>query len=753
VGFENMDDATWSKMEKALSGTNKVLGDYTNQDHAFFRFDPMDQAGGMRAKMVAALGDKLSENSLASGVLSDKSNLSSRAGVSEALRSVLATLHESIDNNPGLQGPQADLMKEAMTRKFLSMLPETSTKLASIKRMGIPGYDGDFQGNFARRAGGGVNDTANIYSAPAFAAAFKQIGSAMDNLSRAGNPEMQEKGQIVADEINTRHANSMQPVDNSTVNLINSLGHSFYLAVAPAFYIRTMAQPWHRGIPILGARYGFANASKEMFGATPVSLKIIQQSIAQGWASDGLAGLANGSMKFKDMGLSPREEQFIQDLHDSGDLKLGQAQQLQKMIIGGSQKVQDLTRAASMTAQYAEMTNRLITGLSAFRLAEKGRPDVTQQGYDANVKYARNAIVNAMDNFDSYNTARDIGKNGVFGKVTPLATQFMNYSMQTMQQIARTVHDGMFNRDQSPEGLQRSKEAKKEFAGLFATTAMISGAMGLPFVNAAAGVYNMLTQDDDNPTDIRQSARNGLADMFGPEIGNVLSHGVGAAIGVDTSTFGLQNLLPGSEFIASRRLLKDRLDDLSTSLLGPALNGAIDIANAGVKISDGYYMKGIEAALPSGLKGYFKAWELSDKGYTDSKGNPIGLKATPADIAWQSVGLRPEDKAVQAEAQQYSMADQERLANRSNVIRTHIMQAQGDPEALASAVQEMRDYNKANPYQPITADALMNTVRQHVMLQATGQLSGTGVGATNVKQYTVQNQKLRFARGANSAMP
>lgn len=766
IGFKDMDAATWAKMEQALVGTNKVLGNYQDQDHAFFRVDSSDQMAGLERKLVAAGGNKIDVSKNSRGLLSTNGAVDQRAGIPAALRTVLANLHDTVESTPGLDPAQGGLMKDAMTRQILSLLPETSSKLATIKRMGIPGYDGDFLGNFSKRASGAAHDLSHVYTAQDFTQSFKQMNDGVDTLARSGSPEMQEKARAAVDELAQRHANSLTPLDNSPINTINSFGHSFYLAVAPAFYIRTMAQPWHRGMPYLGSRFGWVDSAKELASATPIALKIMKASIAKGWNDGGLLGVANADMNFKGMGLSPTDEAFVQELHDRGRLKLGMSQELQRMTSNsGTQKLQDAGKVAGLTAQYAEMTNRLITGLSAFRLAQAGKGG-KNLGVEGNTEYAMNAIDRVMDNFDSTNTARAIGKYGPLGKAGPLATQFMNYQLQTMQQIARTAHDGFFNRDQSPEGQQRSLEAKKELGGLFATTAMISGAMGLPFVNAAAGVYNMLTNDPDNPSDIREGARQSLASTFGVGVGDVIAHGVGhlpslwgSTAGVDTSTFGLQNVLPGSEFLASRRLMKDRLADQSEALMGPALNGIADIIKAGVQMSDGNYVKGIENALPSGLKGYYKAAELAGVfgpgGYTDARGIQTGQKASGWDVGLQATGLRPADKANAAEMQQYELEDNERRTNRASIIRSQFVKAQNDPDALASAGDAVSAFNAKNPIQPITGLSITATMRQQAMMMATAQSTGTGVGAANKRQLAVNLQKQQYGNigGALDAMP
>lgn len=736
--YRNMDQATWDRMQAALSKTNKVLGDFNGQNHAFMRFDSLEEAQAAYRKLRAAAGDKFVAPDSASGKLAEGGVISSNAGVSAAMRSALATLHDNVDA-AGLTGEQATAMKDALTRKFLSMLPETSTRLAQTKRMGVPGYDGDFLGSFAKRAGGGVRDTANIYAMRGFSDAFTGMDQAIDQLARTGDPEMQTRAQMMADEIKKRYYNGMQPIDNEHVNLLNSLGHSFYLAASPAYLIRSMAQPWHRAIPVIGARYGFVNSAKEMAGATGDAIRIMANSIRDGWSEAGLRGVLDADLNLDGTNLSAADKAFVQEMHDRGVLKLGQARQLQNLVVGGNLHLRDASRAAAMTIQYSDMVNRLVTGLAAFRLAQKqgGR------SVEANTEYALKAVDNAMDNFDPNNTARAIGKHGFAGKVTPLFTAFLNYNFQTMQQIARTVHDGMFNRDSSPEGLQRSREARRELAGLMGTTAMISGAMGLPFVSAFAGVYNMLVQDDDNPSDIRLGVRNWLAETLGTDLGNIASHGIGYGLGVDTASFGLQDLLPGSQFLADRRLFKDKIADSAKGWWGPSINAGLDIGEGLIKLSDGQFAKGIEQMLPSGLKGAWKAYQISNYGYTDSKGNPIPVEATPWDIAIQSTGLRPASRALASEASNYFNVSQSRLDARRQLIMDNYFKGvdRKDQALLASATEQIQAFNKANPTQPITN--LAGMIRQKYQQRALGAASGTGVPVSARRMPALQEQ-IRF---------
>lgn len=751
ASLKGVDEATQKKIQDALKGSNKVVGNLVGNDgNVFFRVDTQDQARGLHDKLAKAAGMKMVDGSNAWGKLSynDPSFVS---GTSPALRQMLADLHSTVENS-GLDGAAADAMRETLTRSLLSILPETSSRSAKMNRQGIPGYDANFLGSFSRRAMGGVRDTTNIYTQRAFDDSFNQMRASVDQLNRTGSAAGRIRATDTLDEITKRYANDHKAVDNTTINTINSLGHAFYLAMSPAYLIRTTAQPFHRALPLLGSRYGFVNSAKEIGGATGVAMKIVANTLRQGWQADGMRGVLDAGMQFRDMGLSKTEEAFVQELHDRGVLNLGQTRQLQQMALGGTQRQQDMQRMASMTAQYAEMSNRLATGLAAFRLAEKGSKDITQAGHAANVEYAIQAVDRAMDNFDSTNTARAIGKHGFAGKSTPLLTAFMNYNLQTMQQIARTVHDGMFNQDQSPEGLQRAKEARKEFSGLMATTMMISGAMGLPFANVFAGLYNTYKDisDPDNPGDIRIDAQNFLASTFGKTAGETIAHGLPRLANFDSSTFGLENLMPGSEFLASRQLLKDRLADQSQALMGPALNGAVGIGEAMHQMYQGYWAKGIEAALPSGLKPYFKAYELATKGYTNSKDNPIPLKATGWDVALQAGGFHTGSRATELEAQQFAEARQAQLGDRKSLIQDQFYKAavNHNPDDMAAVQQKLASFNQANPTQAIRNVA--GGIHNQMAALAMGNAFGAGFAVTRQQMPTLAHQ-IAFARDA--AMP
>src|SRR6185503_6013010 len=139
-----------------------VLGDLMDgaSDHAFFRVESLDESTGLRQKLLAAGGDKIAPNSAASGKLADQTD--SALGVSPALRSILTSLHDTVEQ-AGITGDAAAAVRDTITRQVLAMLPETSSRSAKMNRRGIPGYSADFLNDFQKRASGGVQDISNMY--------------------------------------------------------------------------------------------------------------------------------------------------------------------------------------------------------------------------------------------------------------------------------------------------------------------------------------------------------------------------------------------------------------------------------------------------------------------------------------------------------------------------------------------------------------------------------------------------------------
>ena len=729
IGWKDMDDATWAKMGKAMEGSGKVLGDYQGQDHAMMTFNTASEAAGMRNRLEAAMGDKADISKSLSGLRAAYIG-NDLAGLSTGLRAVLDTLHDNI-TSLGLAPEQALAMKDQLTRTILSLTPETSGKSAKIARQGIPGADGDYLGVMARTSMASAHDTAGIYAAPLFAQASRGMDAALRTLALDPDIKVQEYGRSVVTEMLKRHENSMKPASTSLAPLINAIGYAWTMAVNLGQVIRNGSGIAIQSLPRLGGTYGYVPAFKALMSTGADAMRIVTGELHRNFAEGGVAGVLNARIDFHKLGLTDRLAHDMQFLQDHGVFDQGQGAVLRDMAQGGSTKMNELHRAVSSFVTYSELYNRLVVGMAASNLAHARQPGMPGDAISAKHQaYAREVIDETLGNFNPTNIGRALGRHGFASEWTPIMTMFTQFNFQAMEQIAAATHAGLFGKDKSEAGLARAKAARKELAGVFGMTTMVAGVMGLPFATAVAGLYNKFNDDPDNPGDIREVVRSALASHFGVGGGDLVAHGLIGGIGMDSSGFGMANLIPGSELLASRRQGKDFLDDASKALIGPAFGMILDGARAWSEFKDGNVVQAITHMMPAAVKGPWKASVMAERGFTDSKGNPIGLTATPSDIAIQWLGFRPESLAMQRELSGYTQTDQNILNHRSGVLTDHIFKAHkfGDAADQEKAMVEWKAFILKNPTQPI-AD-LAAVFRKHAMDEAIGRMTGTGVAVS-----------------------
>jgi hypothetical protein len=273
-----------------------------------------------------------------------------------------------------------------------------------------------------------------------------------------------------------------------------------------------------------------------------------------------------------------------------------------------------------------------------------------------------------------------------------------------MEHYIRLLDQGWLNKSDTLSAEDRAA-AKKAMYGTLAMTGAIAGTMGLPFANVLAVAVNAFADDDDKK-DARSDYRGFLANVFGKDVAEVVAHGVTRVAGFDISaSAGHQDLLPGTRFLADRRAFQDKIKDGSLTMMGPAINGALDIVGGLTHIMDGNLKQGFETALPRALKGVYKAQDMARTGvYEDKAGNALPIPISPWDIGVQVAGFTPAKKSDRAEANFYYQAEQSLTKQaKARMLNTATKAYErGDMEEFDQAVAEIEQYNLRNPEQAIT---------------------------------------------------
>jgi hypothetical protein len=341
-----------------------------------------------------------------------------------------------------------------------------------------------------------------------------------------------------------------------------------------------------------------------------------------------------------------------------------------------------------------------------------------------------------MFDFQSSNTARQLGKRGFAGPITPLLTQFMSYTTQMTEKLyseaASSVGKARFG-ETPEETAERARQARTYLAGHLTAVTALAGSLGLPFAGAfAAGLEKLVNNfgPDDKPFDATASWRNFLAHVLGKDVGEVVARGIPRLAGLDLSTrMGEAELLPFTGMLSDRRNFHDSFTAAFGKMSGASTDMFLGVADAAHQIGQGDVLGGMKMLAPVGLKNPLEAYRMSTEGYVDTQGRKLPISAGAGAILYQLMGFSPEQKAEYSE--QRNDDEQMRTGlvteakNRTNAILRAITNK--DQPRATTLIESQQKWDAANHEYAVLphlgqAVARLNTV------QAQARALGTPLG-------------------------
>lgn len=281
------------------------------------------------------------------------------------------------------------------------------------------------------------------------------------------------------------------------------------------------------------------------------------------------------------------------------------------------------------------------------------------------VEYAVEQARRAMPNYNLGNKARIGTSKGPLGALGAPITQFKHYGLHMYSIMANLAKESMSGPNKA--------EARKAFAGLLASHAMMAGVLTLIAdpLRYIGGAYDALS-GAQKPHDYQNDVRGFMADVFGPELGEVLARGAPHALGFDVHRrVGLANLLEIPEMRSFDKA--GAAEVLIGAALGASGENLTNIVDGLRKFRDGDVMGGMISAMPRLARDITKAYKLDTTGVTDQRGK-VELpaeKISNADVAYQALGFQPsrvsefrEGRAAVQEAQQEAKSEHDRLVQR-----------------------------------------------------------------------------------------
>ena len=660
-----------------------------------------------------------------------------------------------------------DNILESVEQMYLQTLPDQSIRKMFMHREGIQGMN---------------QDMLRAFTASAFRIAYQQSRLAYsDKLYRAidgaeatteGMPADEKKvyGDYIG-ELENRLQYIMNPPDTGKIPSYLSNASFIWYMTSPASALVNMLGVPAVGIPVVGAKFGNANAAKTM---TDYARKFA----TTGFKKDGkwaFPSLANKPDIFNDRQQKAFDKFVADGLIDitlTHDI-VGLAETDSNLYTGRMQKVMQVLSA---TFHGAEKFNREVVAMSAYDLAyEKNIKPESEGGLGLSPDAAqRKAIEEAKDlTYKSMFDYSALNKPRYFqGKYAKVFLQFKQFSQQMTYMLARSAYEGFSMKfdandrkdiggqinntrlEDGQEALDGKKletavdkyikdfktEGKKRLMGTLGTTFIFAGATGLPGWAAFSALMEMLhylfadEDEEDKPFDFDNWFKNWSADTFGGFLGD----SIGGFLG-DSISRGVASQATGID-VADRMGLNDmwfkdqrkQPDMQSTaqayivSLMGPAVGIGVNAFNAYDQFSQGHYDRALETLSPAIIKNGLKAARLEREGALTLSGDELIPDFSTTEIAAQAIGFQPERLAQKQKANiEMKNAEQEIIHKHDMLLNAIFLAVDTQDDALMQRViEKISRFNASNPGMAITGKNITNSIKRRYKLRALSEVTG-----------------------------
>jgi hypothetical protein len=591
--------------------------------------------------------------------------------------------------NAALTPDDAKDMLDAVNQMYLRSLPEMSGAKQFLKRRGTPGWSKDTRRAFASSMFHGAFYRAKLKNLPELRSQLAVMRTDAD--AKGGEAD------ILFKHMRLLHSNAMTRWDAPLIDTAGNINYVWYLGFTPSFMVLNMLQNPMVAVPMMAARFGWTRAWAELTkaGAQAAKVRLKQFYDKGGWSTE---------LDLDEVTKDAGEREMLKALMAEGLIDLTQAHDLGTVAGDRSPKWQWMMRAATFFPHHTEVFNRVTAALAAYRLA-KAKPDMKVDP----LKYAKEVVANA--HFDYSNSNKPYFMTPGFSKLGKLVFALKQYQQHMIYSLVRNFHQAL--KGATP---QERKIARRTLYGLFVMHGLAAGAMGLPFAAiplAAANIIQEVFGDDDEPWDSEVAFRNFLADAFGVSTAELLSRGVGRAVGVDVAPrIGLGEL--GLLWRWSENAEgKAAWNEVLAGIMGPAFaipGGAYEAAK---HFSNGNYTRGWEATSPKVVRDLVRTYRYGTQGDQTTKGRTLkpAEDFSTLELAYQALGFKPSQVAELQEARgaviQVETAVKDR---RETLIRAAVdARMSKDANGLKEVMSEIQEFNRKYPEQRITVSSILKS--------------------------------------------
>lgn len=626
-----------------------------------------------RKRLVGEMRRAFPHAEVTSGVLAEK------GAARDAMDPRMVAELQRMLGNSGIDAETSNAIMDNVWQRWLETLPDLSTRKRFIHRKGTAGFDGDA----LRAFGSHMFHAAHQMGRLKYGMELQElVNQAADQAEQSDDPV---RGMTLANELRKRDEWVRNPEGSAAAQWVTSTMFVWYLAASPAAAIVNLAQTPMVMMPVLAGRFGgFGKASAALLKAS--------------------ADLLGGRGSMANAKLSDEERAALEHFYDSGLIDRTQSHELAGVGETGAAynpRRAQVMKIISWAFHRAEVVNREVSAIAAYRLARSAGQNV------ATALDAAHDLV-YRGHFDYSNSSRARVLQNDFAKVLGV---FQNYQLNTWWRILRDVRDSV--KGDTPAA---RREARYQLAGMAGMMTLMGGVTGLFGYNVMMAIAGVLLDDDDDPFTFKAEMERHVADLFGPDIGDMILRGVpGHLAGLDiTGRVGLPDF-----FVRAPETDAEGGDWVKEMLVGLAGVTGSTLVNFGDSLKlmrEGKPMRAIEVSAPKAVKDWMQAYRYANEGILNRKGDAIMEwdQVRAWDVIAELLGFTSAHVAERYERNdQLKDAEQSVLDRRRELMNRFALATQlGDADARTSAIAAIKKFNAMPINRPlaITTESLKRSL-------------------------------------------
>jgi N12 class adenine-specific DNA methylase len=609
-------------------------------------------------------------------------------------------IFEILENAKGIPGSQLELLKDQINQHFIKALPDLSHRKHFVHRQNVEGYSRDQMRAFADNMQHAAHHIARIRHAD------KMDSTVASLLQESKMLKKNEENDDVTDlynELNARMKIYNNPDISPVTQAITAGGFLWNIGPSIASALVNLTQTPLVAFPILATRFkktGSISASRALMKAS-----------ADYFTSK--PRLDSGPSLIDNAKLPQHERDMIARLIDDGTIDVTGAHSLAQAAGNdflnlakskhGSTALK-VMRAVSWPFHVAELANRKITALAAYRLAIENGMSIE----DA-INETREVVLESHFDYSQANRAR-----WMEGNVRRVLFLFKQYSQQMTWLLARSLQQAV--KGESPEV---KKAAAQRLGMILGGHFLVAGMNGMPVLGSVMAVAQFLLSafgDDDEPKDIAVELRNFLADKTSVGFAEALSRGPWRAIpGLGELDISSRVSLGDLWLRAPEREAegKDKFNQYLNLLLGPVATNASNIfMGLSSMADDGDVWRGVEMMMPKFVKDGMKAVRYSRDGVKNWQEDTLIDNLNTMEIFGQALGFTPTNVSEMYSGANAIKNHETEVNHRRQKLLNRWAQAtiKGDSATAENAMSEINQFNEKQPLFAITNKGMKSSL-------------------------------------------